>query len=83
MTKKRDNKDSGIATFESATNRLGEIIDILEDESTTLEQSLEIFEEAIKLTRTTQKALQEAEQKVQLLVQSDDQPVFEDFEEQE
>ena len=83
MTTKGDKKNSGIATFESSTKRLEDIIEILEDESTTLEQALERFEQGINLTRTTQKALQEAEQKVQLLLENDDQPDFKDFEEQE
>ena len=83
MTTKGEKKNTDTDTFESSTRRLGDIIEILEDENTTLEQALEIFEQGIKLTRTTQKMLQEAEQKVQLLLQNDDQPVFKDFEEQE
>jgi exodeoxyribonuclease VII small subunit len=83
MATKSDKKSSGIAAFESSTKRLAEIIEILEDENTSLELALENFEQGVKLTRTTQKSLREAEQKVQLLLQNDDESVFQDFEEQE
>ncbi len=83
MASKGDKKVDGISAFESSTRQLEAIIKVLEDDSTTLEQALAAFEEGIKLTRSTQKRLKEAEQKVQLLLEGDDEPVFKDFEEQE
>lgn len=82
MAAKNEKKDPGIAVFETATRELETIIKVLEDDSTTLEQSLESFEQGINLTRSAQKSLQEAEQKVQLLLESGGEPAFEDFEEQ-
>lgn len=83
MASKGDKKGDGISAFESSTKQLETIIKTLEDDSTTLEQALAAFEAGIKLTRSTQKSLKEAEQKVQLLLEGDDEPVLKDFEEQE
>jgi exodeoxyribonuclease VII small subunit len=47
----------------------------LEDENTSLEQSLKDFESGVQLIRQAQKALQEAEQKVQLLLSRDGEPL--------
>jgi exodeoxyribonuclease VII small subunit len=47
----------------------------LEDSNTPLEQSLKDFESGVQLIRQAQKALQEAEQKVQMLLEEDGQPV--------
>jgi len=47
----------------------------LEDNKTPLEQSLKDFENGIQLIRQAQKALQEAEQKVQLLLEDNGEPV--------
>lgn len=41
----------------------------MEDENLSLEQSLKNFEQGIQLTQQCQKALQEAEQKVQILLE--------------
>jgi len=83
MASKGDKKGDGISAFESSTRELEAIIKVLEDDSTTLEHALAAFEQGIKLTRSTQKALKEAEQKVQLLLEVDDEPAYKDFEEQE
>ena len=47
----------------------------LEDSNPPLEQSLKDFESGVQLIRQAQKALQEAEQKVQMLLEKDGQPV--------
>ncbi len=83
MASKNDKRSDGIAGFESSTKQLEAIIEILENDNTTLEQSLTAFEQGIKLTRNTQKSLAEAVQKVQLLLEDDGQPVYKEFEEQE
>ena len=38
-------------TFEEAMNRLEEIIKILEDNQTSLEKSVDLFQEGIKLSK--------------------------------
>ena len=69
--------------FEKSLARLETIVAGMEDSSQTLEQSLSSFEEGIKLTRDAQKALVEAEQKVQLLLQDGEELVTSDFSEGE
>lgn len=83
MTSKNEKKGSGIASFETATRDMEAIIKVLEDDSTTLEQALASFELGIKLTRSAQKSLLEAEQKVQMLLENEGKPSYQDFEEQE
>ena len=51
-------------TFEKATERLDEIVRILERGDAPLDKSLEIFEEGAKLIKVCGKMLDEAEQKV-------------------
>ncbi len=57
--------------FEKKLKRLEEIVSKMEGGEATLEDSLKLFEEGIGLSRTCHKELEEAEQKVQLLVGQD------------
>ena len=61
--------------FESAAKQLDVIVNKLENESISLEESLKAFEEGITLIRHAQAALSTAEQRVKLLLDQDDQPV--------
>jgi exodeoxyribonuclease VII small subunit len=54
--------------FEEAMERLEQIVESLEGGDLSLEESLKIFEEGMKLIRFCSKKLEEAEQKVTLLV---------------
>jgi|AntAceMinimDraft_5_1070358.scaffolds.fasta_scaffold02180_9 exodeoxyribonuclease VII small subunit len=54
--------------FGSQLNTLESIVKLLEDDNISLEDSLEAFEKGIGLTRNIQKALLEAEQKVEYLL---------------
>jgi exodeoxyribonuclease VII small subunit len=65
--------------FESAIQELENLVEQMEQGDITLEQSLENFERGIELTRACQKALQEAEQKVQILTQKQGEETVEDF----
>ena len=58
--------------FEDALENLEELVEAMEEGELSLEESLKAFEQGIKLTRECQAALEAAEQKVQLLVSSDD-----------
>jgi exodeoxyribonuclease VII small subunit len=51
----------------------------MEQGDISLEESLKAFERGIKLTRTCQQALQEAEQKVQILLEKNGQQTLEPF----
>jgi exodeoxyribonuclease VII small subunit len=57
-------------TFESALKELEGIVEQLERGDLPLEKSLELFERGISLTRVCQKRLDEAERKVEMLVQT-------------
>ncbi len=58
--------------FERALVELERLVDRLEGEDLTLEESLAVFERGIDLTRACQQALDAAEQRVRILtVQSD------------
>jgi len=57
--------------FETALNELEAIVHKMEDGQLSLEQSLESFEQGIKLTRQCQQALTSAEQRVQMLIDKD------------
>jgi len=54
--------------FETALKRLEDIVDKMEEGGLTLDESLKLFEEGVKLSRTLNKRLTEAEKKVEKLV---------------
>ncbi len=58
---------------------LEQLVEQMEKGDISLEESLQSFERGIKLTRTCQKALQEAEQKVQILLEKDGKQTLEPF----
>lgn len=60
--------------FASTLTELEALANRLEDNNTPLEQSLKDFESGVQLIRQAQKALQEAEQKVQMLLEKDGEP---------
>ena len=55
--------------FESALKELESLVEKMEQGDIRLEDSLQYFERGIELTRHCQQALQEAEQKVQILLE--------------
>ncbi|MCS6804089.1 MAG: exodeoxyribonuclease VII small subunit [Acidobacteriota bacterium] len=57
-------------TFESALKELENIVEQLERGDLPLEKSLELFERGIGLTRICQQRLDEAERKIEMLVQT-------------
>lgn len=54
--------------FEKTLKRLETIVESLERENESLEKSLALFEEGVTLTEQLKKYLEEAEQKVRLLL---------------
>jgi exodeoxyribonuclease VII small subunit len=54
--------------FEEAMERLENIVESLESGDLSLEESLKIFEEGMKLVNFCSKKLEEAEQKVTMLI---------------
>ena len=58
---------------------LEKLVEQMERGELSLEESLKSFERGIKLTRTCQQALQDAEQKVQILLEKNGQQTLEPF----
>ena len=61
-------EDSGVAGLEKSLEELEALLKELESGELTLEDALAHFERGVTLTRQCQKALQEAEQKVEILL---------------
>ncbi|MCF7988622.1 MAG: exodeoxyribonuclease VII small subunit [Methylovulum sp.] len=73
MTKKK------ITPFEDSLAELEQLVSQLEQGEISLEESLKSFERGVTLTRICQKALQEAEQKVQILIDQNGTQTLEPF----
>lgn len=58
--------------FEQALARLETIVSELEKGDLSLDDSLKIFEEGVKLSKTCLKMLDDAERKVEILIQDKD-----------
>ncbi len=65
--------------FESALTELQAIVEKMEHGNLSLEASLTAFEQGIRLTQQCQKALAEAEQKVQILLNKSGEEVLAPF----
>ena len=70
-------------TFEESARRLSQIVAELEGGDLPLERSLQLFEEGVRLARTAQERLEQAERRVEELLGTDPQgkPIVRDFEE--
>ena len=66
-------------SFEDLLSELEALVETMEKGELSLEDSLKSFERGIELTRNCQKVLQEAEQKVQILVGKDENDLPETF----
>jgi exodeoxyribonuclease VII small subunit len=75
-------------TFESAFTRLEEILERMNSETISLDDSLKLYEEADKLIAMCSKRLTDAERKIEILIKnrngdltlgSDKKPIVQDF----
>ncbi len=64
--------DLKVKDFESALKTLEDIVSQLEGGDLTLDRSLELFEEGVKISRFCSGKLEEAERKVETLIKSAD-----------
>ena len=64
-------------SFEQAMGRLEEIVGLLERGECGLDESLKLFEEGAKLAGQCEELLNQAEQKVNLLLADDEEAPFE------
>ncbi|HEX2062328.1 MAG TPA: exodeoxyribonuclease VII small subunit [Thermoanaerobaculia bacterium] len=70
--------------FEKAFQNLEKIVQRLESEELPLDESLQLFEEGIKLSRFCHQRLEEVEKKIELiLADAKGQPVTQPFEDDE
>jgi len=67
-TKKTTKTTKAIPNFEASLEQLESIVDKMENQELSLEQALSQFEEGIGLTKQCQKALTQAKQKVEKLI---------------
>ena len=69
-------------SFEKKLGRLEEIVQKMEAGELSLDDSLKLFEEGVKLSRDCNQELSQAEQKVKKLVGLDEkgEPILENFE---
>jgi exodeoxyribonuclease VII small subunit len=58
--------------FEAALARLEEIVGKLEDGDLALEESLRLFEEGVRLSRTCDQKLQAAERRIEILLKDEE-----------
>jgi exodeoxyribonuclease VII small subunit len=71
-------------SFEGAVSRLEEIVQKMEDQELSLEESIEIFREGMDLVSFCNKKLDEAERKISIIVKDSEGKLIEgDFEPQE
>ena len=57
-------------SFEKSVQELDSIVEKIESGELNLEQSLELFERGVKLTRECRKILDDAEKKIEILLES-------------
>jgi exodeoxyribonuclease VII small subunit len=65
--------------FEEMLEKLEHIVHRMEEGNITLEESLVAFEEGIRLSRMCAKKLDEAQRKVEILLEQDGEPATEPF----
>ncbi|MBQ9744896.1 MAG: exodeoxyribonuclease VII small subunit [Clostridia bacterium] len=66
-------------SFENAMERLEEIVNLLEGGESSLDQSLSLFEEGVKLVKICNEKLEKAESAVKQLINVDGELVESDF----
>jgi len=62
--------------FDAGLKKLEELVERLDRGDLSLEESLSLFEEGIKLTRTLTRHIEEAEKKIEILSTDEDGNVF-------
>lgn len=72
-------KKSTTFNFEKSLTQLNTLVEKMEQGNLPLEKSLKHFEEGIELIRNCQQALQQAEQKVEILVKNNPQAPLEPY----
>ena len=74
-------QESKTPDFEKAIAELESLVERLERGDLPLDEALKVFERGVALTRQCQTALQSAQQRVEILLKRDGEPVVAPFEE--
>jgi exodeoxyribonuclease VII small subunit len=83
VVKKKQSDNTKDLSFEQSMSELESLVENMEKGEMSLDESLSAFEEGIKLTRSCQKSLQEAEQKVEILMKNSKDAELEPFDDVE
>ena len=75
----KDKPSSEATNFEDNLQQLESLVERLEKGDMDLDESLKAFETGVKLTRNCQSILSKAEQKVKILLNSNDGDELQDF----
>lgn len=67
-----DPDHDGEGSFETSLERLTQVVDRLESGELGLEESLALFEEGVRLSRSAKERLDKAEKRVEELIESDE-----------
>lgn len=67
MSNEKETRKKESLTFEEASARLEEIVKLLEDQKTTLDDSISLYSEGVQLIGICNKKLDEAEQKITVI----------------
>ncbi|EKT54330.1 exodeoxyribonuclease VII small subunit [Providencia burhodogranariea] len=76
---KEKSQQAPVVSFENSLKELEEIVSRLESGSLPLEDALNEFERGIKIAKEGQKVLQQAEQRVQILLSDDENKALDNF----
>jgi exodeoxyribonuclease VII small subunit len=68
-----------LPSFEESLTELEQLVLKMEQGNLSLDESLKLFERGIELTRTCQKTLKEAEQKVRILMEENGELTLKPF----
>ena len=74
-----DRQNSENIPFEDAIARLEQIVRMLDSGNVPLDKSLELYEEGVKLVKICNSRLENAEQKIKILVEKNGEYQEEDF----
>jgi exodeoxyribonuclease VII small subunit len=66
--------------YENMINKLEEIVNVMDSEQLTLEESMKYYEEGIKLCNKLYKTLNDAEAKIKILVNNNEEEFSQDGE---
>ena len=74
MSSSKNKTKDGDSSIESTMKSIEKLLEKLENNETSLNDSLQAFEQGISLIRSAQTMLSDAEQKIQVLVEQEGEP---------